>query len=297
MVPCDAGAYNGAMIAQTLTVQAPRSPWPDSPSAPKAPRPPDAPQDGIKLGLAGKVLGVLMDMPRPTRNKKLSAEQVEEIRASLQPGDVLLETNDEYPGWQVNAKLFLKSDWVHAALYVGNDKIIDSTTERNGVAETTLKNFSNCHHLAVIRPSYKSEADRQAALQYARDKIGTPYDFDWNLSNNTLYCTEFVANALAAGPNPIKIDTMKAVGQEMVSPRAFLENSELKTVWTTGSNYWLNFAQRARPFLLQSALGVGAGVAASALGAGPALATAAGVVVGGGLFLGSMWRIYKRDNA
>lgn len=287
----------GSLESSTSTAAeapGPRSPWPESAS-----RPP-APQDEVEvqgLGALGKALGYIMDMPRPTRNKMLSGEQIEEIRQTLQPGDVLLETNDEYPGWQLNAKLFLKSDWVHAALYVGNGQIIDATTERNGVAPIDLDRFAKCHHLAVIRPHYKTEQDRDAAVQYAHASIGVPYDYDWSLDNDTQYCTEFVANALKAGPNPIEVPTMRVAvtGQDMVSPNAFLESPEMHTVFTTGSNYYMNMLQRARPFALQCALGASAGLLAGMVGAGPAVSTAIGVAVGGALFIGSMHRIRVRE--
>lgn len=277
-------------VANSPARRAPASPWPEKHGTAAA-----EPEDGIELGLGGKILGVLMDMPRPTARKKLTPEQVAEIQQTLAPGDVILETNDEYPGWQLNAKLLLKSDWVHAALYVGNNTIVDSTTERNGVAPIQVEDFCHCHHLAIIRPEYKTDADLQAALKYAQDKTGTPYDFDWSLSNNTLYCTEFVADALAAGPNPIHVATRKVLGQEMVSPQAFLQSPEMKTVWSTGSNYYSNLAYRARPFAVQAGIGVGTGLIASALGAGPGVAAALGVAAGGALFVGSMMRIYKRD--
>jgi uncharacterized protein YycO len=266
----------------------PPSPWPQHPDA-KAPE-----GGGMNLGLAGKILGVIMDLPRPTARKMLSPEQVQEIKQALQPGDVILEANDEYPGWEVNAKLLLKSDWVHAALYVGNDTIIDATTERNGVATVSVDDFSKCHHLAVLRPAYKTDADKQAALKYAHDSIGIPYDFDWRLDNKALYCTEFVANALKAGPNPIEIPTTHALGQDIISPQTFLQRPELTTVWTTGSNYWGNLLARSRPFAVQAGIGTAVGFGASALGAGPVVATALGVAVGGALFAGSMWRIAHR---
>lgn len=281
------------MCAISTSAPPPRSPWPQHPDA----NPPADPEKGgAGLGVVGKALGALMDLPRPTRNKPLSGEQVDEIRAALQPGDVLLESNDEYPGWELNAKLLLKSDWVHAALYIGNDTIVDATTERNGVNTIDVKGFCKTHHLAVLRPQYKTEDDRRAALQYAQDSIGIPYDYDWRLDNKTLYCTEFVANALQAGPNPINVPLthVKLARSDMYSPQSFMKMPELTPVWSNGSCYYLNLAQRARPFALQAGLGTAAWAGVRALGASPGIALAAGIAVGGGLFIGSMWRIMHR---
>jgi len=219
---------NATPTAPPAAAPAPRSPWPEHPSASSAQPATGSSGDGVTLGAAGKLLGFIMDMPRPTHNKMLSPEQITEIKQTLQPGDVLLETNDNYPGWQVNAKLVLKSDWVHAAIYVGNNTIIDSTTERHGVNKISVEDFGKCHHLAVIRPNYKTDADKQAALDYAEKSIGIPYDFDWRLDNNTLYCTRIRGQRIEGRSEPDQRAAQARHGSGYGEPAGLLADARIE---------------------------------------------------------------------
>src|SRR5690606_38898520 len=149
---------------------------------------------------------------------------------------VLVESNDDRPGWQVSARLAQGSNWVHAGLYVGNGQVIDATTQRGGVAVRSLEEFARTHNLAAVRPRYASEADRKAALARAEAALGTPYDYEWRLDNGRFYCGELVAECLAAGPNPIVIPTVPTVTGAQVSAKTLVESPQVQPLWSTGSD-------------------------------------------------------------
>src|SRR5215469_9937056 len=103
----------------------------------------------------------------------------EALRATLQPGDVLLvEGNNHISGI---IKYLTQSTWSHAALYVG---AVDGAEEDDGEAHVLIeanvgegvmsapisKYFS--YHTRICRPVGLSEVDRTTVCRYAINRIG-----------------------------------------------------------------------------------------------------------------------------
>jgi hypothetical protein len=107
----------------------------------------------------------------------------EALRATLQPGDVLLvEGNNRISGV---IKYFTQSTWSHAALFVG--RVGDRETpegeplvlvEANlgqGVVAAPLSKYAR-FHTRICRPSGLSADDRARVCAYAAERIGFDYD-------------------------------------------------------------------------------------------------------------------------
>src|SRR5580658_9719952 len=69
--------------------------------------PPQTPVKTKTLGLVGKVendaedaLVDAMDIRVPTTTPRISEDRRQQILQAVKPGDIILETNNAYPGWQ-----------------------------------------------------------------------------------------------------------------------------------------------------------------------------------------------------
>jgi uncharacterized protein YycO len=115
------------------------------------------------------------------------------VRDTIQAGDILLRGYRNYlDGY------FIPGKYSHAALYMGNEKIIHAMTP--DVQWTDLATFTRCDRVAVIRPEV-SEEDKKIAMQRALNMVGKPYDYDFvfdtdgneaNTTNRKFSCSELV---------------------------------------------------------------------------------------------------------
>jgi hypothetical protein len=108
---------------------------------------------------------------------------VDALRATLQPGDVLLvEGSNNISGV---IKYLTQSTWSHAALYVG--RVGDRETDDGeplvlveaelgrGVVASPLSKYAR-YHTRICRPSGLSAEDRMRVCAYAAERIGFDYD-------------------------------------------------------------------------------------------------------------------------
>lgn len=221
-----------------------------------------------------------LDIRVPTVTKPRTAENAKKILDSIKPGDVLLETHNAYPNWQIMEKLTLGASHTHAALYEGLDEkgepqLIEATTgdpSGAGVIRTNLKSyFEGPTRIAIVRPNYKSSSDREAALGYARDQLGKPYDAKFDFENDDEFsCTELVSNALNSAPNAIEVAKTKALGRNAVAPDSFMELPGAEVVYTDNSSFAKNMASHW-PI---AAAAVGTGAVSWALSGSPILGAA-----------------------
>ena len=146
----------------------------------------------------------------------ISAEQVEEMRAQLEPGDIILERRN----WFLS-NAFLPGFWPHAALYVGTHDdlkelgiaekpevlkrlkeylipahdgehkvVIESISE--GVSFTSLSEATRADYIAILRPRLTKE-EKAKAIVNAFSHQGKPYDFEFSFdTKDKLVCTELV---------------------------------------------------------------------------------------------------------
>jgi len=55
-------------------------------------------------------------------------------------------------------------------------------------------------HFAVERFPFNHDADRESFIAAARALLGKPYDFDFAMTNDAIYCAELVYRAFMDGP-------------------------------------------------------------------------------------------------
>jgi hypothetical protein len=160
----------------------------------------------------------------PRRGKPMiSAEQLEEFRRHLKPGDILIERQNWYL-----SRAFMPGFWAHAAIYVGTTNDLQrlgladdprvrrhweqfATRDVNGhehvileavpdgVRMTTLEHcIGVADSAAVLRPRV-GENEMREAVASAFSHLGKPYDFDFDFfSTDKLVCTELVCRAYDA---------------------------------------------------------------------------------------------------
>ena len=189
----------------------------------------------------GGMLVKTLDVRVPTVTREISEARRQQILSSIRPGDVILETDDAYPGWQVMEYFTMHSSFTHAAIYEGDGKFLEATTP-GGVQRTDLDEYLHGRvHIAVVRPRYKAAADVSAALDYARAQLGKPYDHAFNTADdNAFYCAEYVWKALKATPDPIHLPTRRALRHEVVAPDVFLTLPGAQVVYSDGSSFLRN---------------------------------------------------------
>lgn len=228
------------------------------------------PMDSISLssGLGGADLTPVLDVRVPTVTKLFPAEEKDKVLKLIQPGDIILESNDAYPGWQFLEKLVFGSAYTHAAIFEGDGKFIEATTgdpSGKGVVRNDLGEYLQGRiSLEIIRPPYKTPEDREAALNYARANLGKDYDSSFNQNDDEkLYCAELVQRALESMPNPIKVPITNFFGKKAVGPNAFQKIEGGEVVYSTGSGF---FKSRLSHYPLYLSGAVAAAVGGAALG-------------------------------
>ncbi len=209
----------------------------------------------------------------PTSRPRLAETDLAEVRSHLEPGDILLIGDDNYPGWLLMQRLLYGADYAHTAMYAGNQEVIDADAGR-GVTRHPLDDLLEGHRLQVLRPPYRAEGDRQAALDYCERQKGKPFDplFDTD-HDNALYCAELVANALGSMPDPMEVAARPVLGRRIIAPDALRQVPGMKTVCTLGGGF---FSAQAGYWPI-AATAAGCAAVGSFLG-GPLGALAGGII-------------------
>ncbi len=157
---------------------------------------------------------------RPPHRGLISPTQLEDLRAELKPGDILIERRN----WYISNTL-LPGFWPHAALYLGSyeelselgvaadpraalhmsdfqgqDELGDDFAVLEAIGEGVI--FTSIEHsvgeadaVAVLRPIL-SQDDLREALARALSHRGKEYDFDFDFeTTDRLVCTELIFRA------------------------------------------------------------------------------------------------------
>jgi hypothetical protein len=115
----------------------------------------------------------------------LPAEIAERIRELIRPGDVFVTRKDS-----AVTNYFLPGYWPHAALYIGDDQVIESL--KDGVRQRTLDSPFGNDAVTVLRPTL-DDALIDRVIDRARLHVGKPYDFDFDFTrSDRIVCTEVV---------------------------------------------------------------------------------------------------------
>lgn len=172
----------------------------------------------------------LMNLKFPTVWSHLSSSQTEMILSMLRPGDVLLKDDCDYPLSQLGARL-LGSEWIHAAVYVGNNQIIDCGSKPY-VAENNINDFLRASSFAIYRPQFATPEDLESLLVFLRASLGRPFNRTFRFSNkNSFYCTQLIYRALQQMPHPIDLHISDVGGRPAILAGDIELNTELERVY------------------------------------------------------------------
>jgi uncharacterized protein YycO len=117
--------------------------------------------------------------------------------SKLQVGDLILEYSPDL-AW------LIPGHWTHTAIYIGNGYIVEANAD--GVEINPVTNVHGADEAAIYRV-YTSSSVKQAAVNFAIQQVGKPYDYKWltyiggkEVYGDSYYCSELAwAAYLAAG--------------------------------------------------------------------------------------------------
>jgi len=127
----------------------------------------------------------------------------------LRIGDIMLTTGRSATSVIIGATT--RSVYTHAALYIGNGRVVEAVGE--GVREVSLEDYLKENGEAmIVRPQELSDSQQQKLVDFARSQVGKGYDkagaiasarFDWTKNalinsdpnRNSYYCSNLVTSA------------------------------------------------------------------------------------------------------
>jgi hypothetical protein len=198
---------------------------------------------GAGIFFGGAALATVLFVP-PVRDKVFSTpmwpwrlpwdtseSELRMLRELCRPGDVIVEANLHSWQWIALACALTRSSWVHAALVDENLRLL---TVNKVVVETDFDIYLGWKstRLALVRPPYKDDAQAQKAIDYARGKIGTLYDPDFQ--DQAGNCTGLVATALIDAGIPVS--AIQTIGKKVYAADSFFKIPGAKIVWSTDKN-------------------------------------------------------------
>lgn len=131
----------------------------------------------------------------------IKGPHVRNIIDTLEPGDVLLRTYNNYLG-----SILTKGYWSHAAMYIGDNNVVHMLGE--GITTEDILTFTRCDDVAILRS--KAAGLIQPAIEKANNYMadGIAYDYNFDKLPDKFYCTEFVWQCYGC---PIIKDTDKFI--------------------------------------------------------------------------------------
>lgn len=150
--------------------------------------------------------------------EKIAEVEYEKVEETLRPGDILVTKPKKLNGIHHKLlrpllKTFQGTDYTHAALYIGDGKIVDSGLWKGKakVTKVNLKNYIDRYNIKVLRVSDATKSEIKDAVEYAKKEVGKPFGTLKMLrlalptgktskprvrqELGKLFCSELVANA------------------------------------------------------------------------------------------------------
>lgn len=168
--------------------------------------------------------------------------------ARVRPGDVLITNDDRDFKLEILQKLLgYSGDWTHAALADENHGAMDILVTENHPTRWPLEFLfeDNCH-VTVLRPRYSAPDSATKVLDAVRARFGnTTYDSKFDLgTDDAMYCQELLYKGFRQGDPGIEIGTRRVLGRDFVGSDDFLASKDMEVVWSSGSDFWLNWLSK-----------------------------------------------------
>lgn len=182
-----------------------------------------------------------------TSHNAISSEQVQDIKNSMKPGDVVVTSHDNFMDIEIPSALMgMDGAWSHTAIYVGDGKVVEGLgNETQKIVERSVEDSIGInHHVRVLRPNYQ-EGQGEAAAQKAKDFVGKPWEMAYNLeSDEALGCIEVVYKAIKRTAPQMDIQAHSIFGKEFLTHKVFNDSSDMKVVKDTGSSFLYNYLSK-----------------------------------------------------
>ncbi|TWT54246.1 hypothetical protein Pla22_18870 [Rubripirellula amarantea] len=150
----------------------------------------------------------------PSHEPSLPSSIVRELNSMIVPGDVFV-TRKEF----AITNYFLPGFWPHAALYVGEGRVVESL--KDGVHVRGMESPYGNDCVAIIRPKLQS-TEIDMAIQRAHTHVGKPYDFDFDFTrSDRMVCTEVVYRSYE-GVGGMQFELTKRAGRQTLSAEDLL---------------------------------------------------------------------------
>jgi uncharacterized protein YycO len=150
------------------------------------------------------------------KHRAVKARDVFDMADVLRAGDVLITFS---LGELTN--YFIEGDFKHAALYIGNSRVVEAIGK--GVSVTDFEEFcAGKDRIAVLRPLFCDESTSRIAALNAISQIGKPYDYYFEMGEQSFYCAELITWAYFNATNGLSPFVKREVmGVETVLPNDF----------------------------------------------------------------------------
>lgn len=166
----------------------------------------------------------------------MPVEMIRALETHLQPGDVLLQSNDPADRHDKGRDQFL-----HGMLYLGRGLVVHAIGVPRETAHGRLKpsvflstlvsglqrDVDGADRLVVIRPRHTTQADFNRIVEFAVGEVGKPYDFALNSQDaGRYYCTELPLHAYKLMAEPIALQPDATMPLKPVTGNSYLAAME-----------------------------------------------------------------------
>ncbi len=155
------------------------------------------PRDGVVVGADGLSAISLGDSEAHTGGERRGLATPEPGTPGdaevLEAGDILLGRCRLSPVPSLNPFM----SWTHAAIYAGDETIIVAGNPATGVVERRLESwmYPEMTWVCYLRVRGADKATKKRAVEFAREKVGQPYDINWlskQMAGDSWYCSELI---------------------------------------------------------------------------------------------------------
>lgn len=158
-------------------------------------------------------------MHAPYTHKRMTFKELMILKTVMKPGGVLLtKTKGELTNF------FIPGFWKHSAMYIGNGMVIEAIGR--GVTLTPLDYFIYTKDfIAYVEPKFTDKEGMASACEWAKTKMGAPYDYNFLENDDEFYCGELVVDGYQNSTDK----TMSFHGEKILNEKVYKPNGIFKS--------------------------------------------------------------------
>ena len=150
----------------------------------------------------------------------LSPAQMDEIRSTLRPGDIILTRSAFHQSFGLFVRMTFGHEYSHSGTYAGDGKVLDAYGKANSRSiERFLRDVTDT---VILRPRYGSQEQVDRNTTYLHDQVGKEFDILFNTQDDEkLYCSEMTLRGLEASGAGLQVPGHSVLGHSFVLPEDF----------------------------------------------------------------------------